>query len=223
MSRRFLPLWAVLMLVASAAAAAAEPRPFRIDPGHSLVGFNVRHFFSRTSGRFKEFSGTIQVDEKNLAASSVEVTIQTASINTENERRDGDLRSANFFQADSFPTITFKSTKVVPGPEKTFLIYGDLDMHGVTKPVTLEATLMGIGEIGMGGRPARTLAGFEAKTTINRKDFGIVWNRVLDQGGTMLGDDVAITLQIEAAWMDPNAPPRPEMGQRPAQPPGEKK
>jgi polyisoprenoid-binding protein YceI len=203
------------MLAVTAAAAAAEPRPFRIDPGHSLVGFNVRHFFSRTPGRFKEFSGTIQLDEKNLAASSVEVTIQTASINTENERRDGDLRSANFFQADSFPTITFKSTKVVPGPDKTFLIYGDLNMHGVTKPVTLEATLMGVGEIAMGGRPPRTIAGFEATTKVDRKDYGIVWNRVLDQGGTMLGDEVTITLQIEAAMVDPNAPP---MGQRPAPP-----
>lgn len=218
MSRRLLPLWSVLMLVASAAAATAEPRPFRIDPNHSLVGFNIRHFFSRTPGRFKEFSGTIQLDEKNLAASSVEVTIQTASIDTENDRRNADLRSANFFHADTFPTITFKSTKVVPGPDKSFLIYGDLDMHGVKKPVTLEATLMGIGQVAMGGRPPRTIAGFEAKTTIDRKDYGIVWNNVLDQGGTMLGDDVVITLQIEAIWMDPNAP-QPPGGQRPAAPP----
>ena len=223
MSRRLPPLWAVLMLVVSATAAAAEPMQFRIDPSHSLVGFNVRHFFSRTPGRFKDFSGTIMLDPKDLAASSVEVTIQTASIDTENDRRDGDLRSANFFNADTFPTITFKSTKVVPGPDKSFLVYGDLNMHGVTKQVTLDATLMGVGQIAMGGRPARTLAGFEAKTTIDRKDFGIVWNRVLDQGGTMLGDDVAITLQIESAWVDPNAPPRPEAGQRPAPPAGEKK
>jgi polyisoprenoid-binding protein YceI len=204
-----------MLLVVSATAAAAEPRSFRIDPGHSLVGFNVRHFFSRTPGRFKDFSGTIQLDEKNLAASSVEVTIQAASIDTEHERRDGDLRSANFFHTDTFPTITFKSTKVVPGPDKSFLIYGDLNMRGVTKPVTLEATMMGVGEIAMGGRPPRTIAGFEATTKVDRKDFGIVWNRVLDQGGTMLGDEVTITLQVEAALVDPNAPP-PPAGQRPA-------
>lgn len=222
MSRRLLPLWAILMLVVGATATAtAEPMPFQIDPAHSLIGFNVRHFFSRTPGRFKDYTGTILLDEKNLAASSVEVTIQTASVDTENERRDGDLRSANFFHADTFPTITFKSTKVVPGPDKSFLVYGDLNMHGVTKPVTLEATLLGVGPVAMGGRPPRTLAGFEAKTTINRKDFGIVWNRILDQGGTMLGDDVAITLQVESAWVDPNA--RPEAGQRPAPPAGEKK
>ena len=214
MKRRSFTLLTVLVLVAAASAALAEPVPFRIDRGHSLVGFNIRHFFSRVSGRFKEFSGTVMLDEKNLAASSVEVTIQTASINTENERRDGDLRSANFFHADSFPTITFKSTKVVPGPDKTFLVYGDLNMHGVTKPVTLEATLLGLGQVGMGGRPPRTIAGFEAKSSINRKDFGIVWNQTLDQGGTMLGDDVAITLTVEAGKFDPNAPP----GGPPAQP-----
>ena len=214
MSRRRLPLWTALMLVVSATVAAAEPRPFRIDPNHSLVGFNIRHFFSRVPGRFKEFSGAIQLDEKNLAASSVEVTIQTASINTENERRDGDLRSQNFFHADSFPSITFKSTKIVPGPDKTFLIYGDLNMRGVTRPVTLEATQTGMGEISMGGRPPRTMAGFEAKTSIDRKDFGIVWNQALDKGGTMLGDDVAITLVIESSLVDPNAP----VGQRPAPP-----
>jgi polyisoprenoid-binding protein YceI len=101
---------------------------------------------------------------------------------------------------------------VVPGPEKSFLIYGDLTIRGVTKPVTLDATYMGSGQVGMGGRPPRTIAGFEARTTINRKDYGIVWNRTLDQGGTMLGDEVAITLQVEAVWQDPNAPQQ----QRPA-------
>ena len=215
MQRRLLPLWALGLLVMSAALAAADPAPFKIDRGHSLVGFNIRHFFSRVSGRFKEFSGTVMFDEKNLAASSVEVTIQTASINTENERRDGDLRGANFFLADSFPTITFKSSKVVPGPDKSFLVYGDLNMRGVTRPVILEATLLGVGQIGMEGRPARTIAGFEAKTTINRKDYGILWNQVFDQGGTMLGDDVAITLTVEASKFDHNAmPPAP----RPAGP-----
>ena len=207
MKQRSLALLAPLALVITTSLAAADPAPFRIDRGHSLVGFNIRHFFSRVSGRYKEFSGTVMFDEKDLAASSVEVTIQTASINTENERRDGDLRSANFFLADSFPSITFKSTKVVPGPEKSFLIYGDLNMRGVTRPVTLEATLLGMGQIGMGGRPPRTIAGFEARCSINRKDYGILWNQVLDQGGTMLGDDVAITLTVEAFKFDPNAMP----------------
>lgn len=211
MKLRLMTLLSPLALLLVAAVAAAEPQTLRIDPGHSTVGFSIRHFFSRVSGRFKDFSGTVQFDEKNLAASSVDVTIQAASIDTGHERRDGDLRSANFFNVDSIPTITFKSTKVVPGPEKSFLIYGDLTMHGVTKPVTLEANVLGVGQVGMGGRN-RTIAGFEAKTTIDRKDFGIVWNRALDQGGTMLGDDVAINLGVEASPPpDPNA-------QRPAAP-----
>jgi polyisoprenoid-binding protein YceI len=212
---RLLALFAPLVIMLCATMAAAAPQEFRIDPGHSLVGFNIRHFFTRVSGRFKDFSGTIQFDDKNLAASSVEVTIQTASINTENEHRDGDLRGAGFFNADSFPTITFKSSKVTPGPDKSFLIYGDLNMHGVTKPVTLEATLVGVGDVGMGGRGARTVAGFEAKGTLDRKDFGILWNRTLDQGGTMLGDDVALTLTVEAGKVDPNAA-RPPAGGKPA-------
>jgi polyisoprenoid-binding protein YceI len=196
-------------MTVSAAVAVAEPVPFKIDPGHSLIGFNIRHFFSRTPGRFKDYSGTIMLDEKSLAASSVEVTIQAASIDTENERRDGDLRSPNFFNTDSIPTLSFKSTKVVPGPDKSFLVYGDLTIRGITKPVTLQANMLGIGQVSTGGRPPRTLAGFEAKTSVNRKDFGITWNRQLDQGGTMLGDDVEITLQIEAAKVDPNATPPP--------------
>jgi polyisoprenoid-binding protein YceI len=211
----------LLAIVLGATAAAAEPKPYRIDPNHSLVGFNIRHFFSRTPGRFKDYTGTIMLDDKNLAASSVEITIQAASIDTENERRDSDLRSKNFFQVDSFPTLTFKSTKVVPGPGQEFLINGDLTIRGVTKPVTLQATTTGMGDVAMNGRPPRKMAGFEAKTTLNRKDFGIVWNQVLDQGGTMLGDDVAITLQIESTWMDPNAPRPP--GPPPASPAAEKK
>lgn len=217
MKNRFALLAAVLALLGTAAVAAAEPMPYKIDPNHTLVGFHIRHFFAKVAGRFKDFSGIINFDEKDLAASSVDVTIQTASINTENERRDADLRGPNFFLADSFPTITFKSTKVVPGPNNSALVSGDLTMRGVTKPVTLEANFLG-------SMPAmgRKIAGFDAKTTINRKDFNINWNRVLDQGGTMLGDDVAIELQVEASWMDPNAP-KPAMGQRPPQPAGDKK
>jgi polyisoprenoid-binding protein YceI len=222
-SRRSISLsWALLLLLASAPAALAQPMQYRIDPGHSLVGFSIRHFFSRTSGRFKDFAGTIQYDAKNLAASSVDVTIQTNSLDTANERRDGDLRGSNFFNVDTFPTMTFKSTKVVPGQGDKFQIMGDLTLRGVTKPVTLDASLLGSGDIGMNGRTSKR-AGFEATTKIDRKDFGIVWNRTLDQGGTMLGDDVNITLQMEAVWMDPNAPPPPAPGQKPAAAPAPEK
>ena len=203
--RRSPRLWIALIAVLQATAAAAQPLPYKIDPNHSVVGFSVRHIFSKVPGRFKEFEGTILLDDKNLAASSVEVTIQATSIDTENERRDGHLRSPDFFAADSFKTLTFKSTKVVPGPNNTMLVTGDLTIRGVTKSVTLEAAFLGSGEFTMGPQNKRRVAGFEAKTTINRKDFGIVFNRVLDHGGAMLGDDVAIDLQLETNYQDPAA------------------
>jgi polyisoprenoid-binding protein YceI len=206
------------MMVVSAAAAPADSTEYKIDPVHSLVGFNVRHFFSRVPGRFKDYTGTILFDDKDMSKSSVDVTIKTASIDTENDRRDTHLRSGDFFLADSFPTMTFKSTKVVPGPNNSALVYGDLTIRGITRPVTLESSFLGSM---VDSKMGRKIAGFEGKTTVNRKDFNVLYNRVLDQGGTMLGDDVAIQLQVEAVWTDPNAP-RPQMTP-PAQPQGEKK
>jgi polyisoprenoid-binding protein YceI len=190
--------------IALATPVQAAPAPFRIDPAHSQVSFTIRHFFSRVPGRFNEFAGTLQLDEKNLAASSVEATIQAASIFTNNDRRDKDLRSSNFFAVDSFPTLTFKSTKVTPGEGGTLAIEGNLTIHGVTKPVTLQGSFLGAGPVNIeGGYNAGYRAGFEATTTIHRKDFGITWNKTLDQGGTMLGDDVAITIGVEAVRVEP--------------------
>ena len=188
---------AVLATSVFAAAAFAATDKFEIDPTHSQAGFTVRHFFSRVPGRFNELSGTIQFDPKNLAASSVEVTIPVSSINTENDRRDAHLKSPDFFDAANFPNLTFKSTKVVPGKDGKFQIEGDLTMRGVTKKVVLDATSLGSGPVGSGDR-IETRAGWEAVTTVNRKDYGISWNKTLDQGGTLLGDDVTITLQVEA-------------------------
>jgi polyisoprenoid-binding protein YceI len=195
-----LVLASLTLLAASALSASAEPVAYRVDPGHSTAGFTIRHIFSRVPGRFRELEGTIQYDDQNIANSSADITIKTGSIDTNNERRDGDLRSANFFAADSFPTITFKSTKVIPGDKEHFKLVGDLNMRGVSKPVTLDVTFLGAGPFGMGGRSMGKKAGWEATTTINRKDWGIVWNQTLDQGGTLLGDDVNITLGIEAGW-----------------------
>ena len=196
---------AALLLALAAAAAHADVTEYKIDPNHTLVGFDIRHFFARVNGRFKEFSGTVTVDDKDLSKSSVNVTIQAASINTENDFRDKDLRSAHFFMVDSFPTITFKSTKIVAGPDNSALVYGDLTMRGITKPVTLDSKFLGAM---MDKEMGKKIAGFEGKATINRKDWNIVWNRTLDQGQTMLGDDVNIKLQVEGAWRDPNAKPR---------------
>jgi polyisoprenoid-binding protein YceI len=188
-----LALASAALLVATAGAVLADPVTYQIDPTHSQVGFNVRHFFSRVPGRFNDFEGAVTYDDKDVAKSSVEITIKTASVYTNNDRRDNHLRSNDFFAADSFPTITFKSTKVTPAGENKFKVDGNLTIRGITKPVTLDATFLGAGNVGMGG----LRAGWEATTTVNRKDFNVSWNRVLDQGGTMLGDEVAIQLGVE--------------------------
>jgi polyisoprenoid-binding protein YceI len=194
---------AVIALMGLASAASAAPLTFDIDKVHSQVGFSIRHFFSKVPGQFKDFSGTIQVDQSTPAASSVEVTIQAASISTENEKRDAHLRSPDFFAVDSFPTLTFKSTKVAPAGKDKYRVTGDLTMHGVTRPVVLEVELLGMGEVGIGGQSMGTKAGFDATTSLNRRDFGINWNKTLDQGGVLLGEDVAISLHIEANLKSP--------------------
>src|SRR5262245_31138255 len=195
------------LLVASllclvAASASAETVTYEIDPAHSQVAFSIRHFFSKVPGRFNEFEGKVQYDDKDVTKSSVEVTIKTASIDTHNERRDNHLKTPDFFAADSFPTITFKSSKVSPGTEGKLKIEGNLTIRGVTRPVTLDAEFLGGGNMGQG-----KIAGWEATTTVNRKDFNVSWDRVLDQGGTMLGEDVAILIGVEARTPRPaNAP-----------------
>jgi polyisoprenoid-binding protein YceI len=203
-----------LLALTFAAAAHAAPAVYTIDPSHSEVGFKVRHFFAKVPGHFNSFAGSITYDDQNLTASSVDVTIQTASINTNNERRDKHLRSEDFFRAEKDSTITFKSTKIVPGADAThFKIEGDLNMRGVSKPITLDAELIGVGAVGIGGNAMGTRAGFQATTTVNRKDWGVSWNKVLDNGGTMLDDNVAIELDIEAMRgqpaMAPKAPAKP--------------
>jgi len=197
LAARFAVVAAVLAVTASVAPAA--PRNFGIDQSHSEVGFEIRHFFTKVNGHFDSFDGSIVYDDQKLAASSVSVTIADSSINTKNTRRDNHLRSADFFEVDKYPAITFKSTKVIPGKDKEhFQVVGDFTMHGVTKPVTLDVEFMGMGTIAMGGNVMGTRAGFSATTTINRKDFNITWNKALDNGSMMLGDDVSITLNIEA-------------------------
>lgn len=188
----------LVALLGMASAASAAPQTYDIDPVHSQVGFTVRHFFSKVPGQFKQFSGTILADEKHPAASSVDVTIQTASIFTDNDQRDAHLRGSDFFAADSFPTITFKSTTVTPAGKDRYKVAGNLTMRGVTKPVVLDMEFLGKGEVSLGGKSMGTKAGFDATTTLNRQDYGIKWNKTLDQGGLMMGDEVAISLHIEA-------------------------
>jgi polyisoprenoid-binding protein YceI len=204
-----IPTLGAVALLALAPPLSAAPVRFDSDPPHSQASFTIRHFFSRVPGRFKDMAVTIMLDEQNLANSSVEATIQAASIFTNNDYRDKDLRSSNFFAVDSFPTITFKSTKVTPGEGGKLKIEGNLTMRGITKPVVLDGAFLGAGALDMGQYSAGYRAGFEATTTINRKEFNILWNKTLDQGGTMLGDDVAISIGIEAVRAETDKTPGP--------------
>ncbi len=185
-------------ILTAATVASAETSTWKFDPAHSEALFSIRHIFTKVQGRFNEMEGTIVLDDKDLAKSSVDVTIKTASIFTNNEKRDNHLRSADFFDAEKNPTLTFKSSKVIPGADKKFKVEGALTMRGVTKPVTLDVEYLGGGNWGMGGQVFGQKAGWVATTRVNRQDWGISWNKTLDQGGTLLGDDVDITLNIEA-------------------------
>jgi len=180
-------LWALL-----AAVPAAAQGTYSIDTAHSNVGFKIRHLVARVSGEFTEFDGTIVTDFRNLDASSVEFTITTASIDTDNEKRDGHLRSADFFDAENYPEITFKSSKITKKDDDTYVVAGILNIRGVAQPVILNVDYLGEMQA-MGG----TRAGYEVSTTINRQDFGVSWNRTLDQGGVLLGDDVEVTINLE--------------------------
>lgn len=192
-----------LLMLAIAAPAFAEVKTFNFDRSHTEVGFNVRHFFTKVHGRFTDFTGSIKYDPQSLVTSSVMVTIRDTSISTANDRRDNHLRTKDFFWTDSFPNITFLSTKVVPGKDAShFKVEGNLTIRDVTKPVALDAEFLGMGPVSIDKREMGFQAGWLATTTVDRKDFGIVWNRTLDQGGMMLGDDVEIVLQVAAVSND---------------------
>jgi len=196
---------AALLTLAFTASAQAAVETYALDPSHTVVGFSIRHFFSQVPGSFKEFSGTMKLDTANLDASSVDATIQATSIYTNNDRRDNHLRSSDFFEVDKYPTITFKSTKVTKAGDNKLQVAGDLTMKGVTKPVVLDVEFLGAGSVTVEGRAAGQRAGFSATTKINRKDFNILWNKNLDQGGTMLGDDVTINIGVEAIKQEAQA------------------
>lgn len=166
-----------------------------IDPAHSVVELAVKHMmFSTVKGRFPKVSGTIVLNEADLAASSVSAQIEAASIETGEQARDAHLRSADFLDAEAFPTITFRSTEVVPQTRGRFVVVGDLTIHGVTREVSLEAELVGTGTDPWGGQRA----GFTASTIVNRRDFGLTWNQALEAGGVLVSDQVKISLEIQA-------------------------
>ncbi|HJQ36715.1 MAG TPA: YceI family protein [Thermoanaerobaculia bacterium] len=176
-----------------AQAPAASKEAWSIDKSHSNATFKVRHLMANVTGSFKDFDADIQLDRANPANSSVEFTIQAASINTGNDNRDNHLKSPDFFDVAKFPTLSFKSTSVKAKSKNSFDVTGNLTIHGVTKQVTLPVEFLGFGKDPRGNDKA----GFSIETTVNRKDYGIVWNRNLDEGGVLLGDDVKVAIDLE--------------------------
>lgn len=176
----------------AAPAGSAAVSTWKIDATHSELSFRIRHLVSKVRGTFGEWNGEIVAAPANLAGGSVAVTINTASIDTKNERRDNHLRSEDFFDAANHPQITFRSRRVDVQGEK-IRVTGDLTMRGVTKPVVLNGELTGIGKDAQG----KQRMGFEASTTINRKDFGVSWNNLVE-GAQMLGEEVEIEMVVAA-------------------------
>jgi polyisoprenoid-binding protein YceI len=168
--------------------------PWEIDPAHSQVTFKVKHMmFTTVRGSFKVLNGTLHIDEQNPANSEVDAQVETASIDTGEPKRDEHLRTPDFFDAQQYPTITFKSTKVEHAGGNEYNVTGDLTMHGVTKPVTLKAEYGGQGKTPFG----TVVAGLSARGRINRKDWGLSWNAPLEAGGWLVGEDVDIEIDLE--------------------------
>jgi polyisoprenoid-binding protein YceI len=167
---------------------------FKIDQSHSQIQFTVRHMMiSKVRGQFEKYDGTFQMDEQNPENSIVNVRIETDSINTRDEKRDGHLRSADFFDAEKYPYITFQSKRVELVDDNTAKLHGDLTIKNVTKPVVLDVEYNGSAKSPWG----TTSFGFNALTTINRKEWGLGWNVALETGGVLVGDDINIDIELE--------------------------
>ena len=164
-----------------------------IDRSHSEVAFQVRHLFGKVRGRFTDFSGEIHYDETHPEHSHVEVLVQALSIDTAEADRDKHLRTSDFFEVEKYPTLQFRSTSVRP-KAGAFGVTGDLTIHGVTRRITFPATFLGSGRDAYGAEKV----GFEAEFAINRKDFDLHWNAPLETGGFLVGDEVKVSLMIQA-------------------------
>jgi polyisoprenoid-binding protein YceI len=166
---------------------------YEFDKAHTNIGFSVKHMvITNVKGKFKDYSGTIILDENNWSNSSIDVTIKTASIDTDNERRDEHLRSSDFFLVNEYPDITFKSNSIQKVGEN-YLAKGVLTMRGVSKKIDLPFKIIGKVKNSRGN----TKLGVESELVINRQDFGVSWNRTLDSGGLVVSDEVKIELDIQ--------------------------
>jgi len=191
----------VTTIIALALPVIASASAWNIDPDHSNIGFKVKHLMvSNVKGSFEKHSGTLDLDDKDIAKSRVAVTIETASINTNVQKRDEHLRSPDFFDVARYPTMSFVSKKVVKVGKDKLQVTGDLTLHGVTRPVVLDVEAPSLESKDPWGNIRR---GAFATTRINRKDFGLVWNKALETGGVAVGEDVTITLEIELIKAQP--------------------
>ena len=167
---------------------------WNLDLSHSEINFAVKHMMiSTVRGKFNKFSGTIDFNEADPASSSIDVSIDVASIDTKDEKRDGHLKSGDFFDVEKFPAITFKSTKVEKLSANTAKVTGDLTIRGVSRPVVLDVEYAGQAKSPWG----TTSAGFSASTKVNRKEWGLTWNVALETGGVLVGDDISISIEAE--------------------------
>ncbi|MBZ4219158.1 MAG: YceI family protein [Chlorobium sp.] len=190
-------LTAAIMILPSLATATQ----WNIDPDHSNVGFSVSHLMvSHVKGNFNKYSGVVDINDKDITKSKVDVTIDASSINTNVQKRDEHLKSADFFDVAKYPTLTFVSKKWTSSTNGALKVAGDLTIHGVTKSVVLNvAPFSKESRDPWGG----TRRGTSASTTINRKDFGLVWNQALETGGLAVGEEVNISLDVELIKSQP--------------------
>jgi polyisoprenoid-binding protein YceI len=184
-------------LVFAPALALGQASSWSIDPAHSHAGFSIRHMIvSNVRGDFGKVTGTLTLDEKDITKSTVEATIDVATIDTREPKRDEHLKSPDFFDVAKYPTITFKSTKVEKAGKDGLKISGDLTMHGVTKPVVLNVT----GPTAEVKDPyGRVLRGASATTKLDRTAWGVSWSKVIEGGGAMVGNEVKIEIELELA------------------------
>lgn len=182
-------------IIALALPTFAFATTWTIDPDHSNVGFKVRHLMvSNVKGNFDKHTGIVVINDKDITKSKVEVSIDTNSINTNVQKRDEHLRSADFFNVAKYPTMTFVSKKVAKAGKDKLKVTGDLTLHGITKQVVLNVE----GPTKESKDPWGNIRkGATATTKINRKDFGLVWNAALETGGVTVGEEITITLEIE--------------------------
>ena len=194
----------LILTAALTASSFALASTWEVDSAHAAANFSVKHMMvSNVNGSLGDVTGKVELDDKDVTKSKVEVTIDVKGLNTKQSKRDDHLRSPDFFDVEKFPTATFKSTKIEKGEGSKLKVTGDLTLHGVTKSVVLDGELANEVTNPFSGAKAR---GFSGTTTINRKDFGLGWNKALEAGGVMVGEDVKVAVETELVKKEAAAP-----------------